>query len=85
LKRQRDDGTIGRAACRPGSAISCGQSVSDGSTSAARRRPLGAAAISAAPIATIGNPSQVEGNGRCEAIGFSVQLFAAAVYPGKGN
>jgi len=52
---------------------------------ASQRPPLGAAAISAAPIATVGNPSRVEGNERCEVIGFSSRLFVTAVYPGEGK
>jgi hypothetical protein len=41
--------------------------------------------MNAAAIATAANPSTVERNGRCEVIGFSIQLLVEpGVSPGEG-
>jgi hypothetical protein len=52
---------------------------------ACERPPLGAAAINAAPMVTIGKPSRVERDGRCEVIVFSIQLLVEPVFPGEGS
>ena len=52
---------------------------------AAEAAPIGPAAMNAAAIATMANPSTVERNGRCEVIGFSIQLLVEPAFPGEGD